>query len=75
MEKIVAILKELMPGVDVTTCTTLVDDHYLDSLAIVVLISELEDQFDIEIPAVDIVADNFNSAENIQVLVTRLIED
>ncbi|EPD78050.1 MULTISPECIES: acyl carrier protein [Atopobiaceae] len=75
MEKIVAILKELMPGVDVTTCTTLVDDHYLDSLAIVALISELEDQFDIEIPAVDIVADNFNSAENIQVLVTRLIED
>lgn len=75
MEKIVAILKELMPGVDVTTCTTLVDDHYLDSLAIVALISELENQFDIEIPAVDIVADNFNSAENIQVLVTRLIED
>jgi len=43
MEDIIAILEELVPDVDVKTCTTLVDGRYLDSLAIVALIAELED--------------------------------
>gem|GEM_PF-54927 len=75
MEDIIAILEELVPDVDVKTCTTLVDGRYLDSLAIVALIAELEDAFDITIPAVEIVADNFNSAEDIMVLVNRLSEE
>ena len=75
MEDIIDILEELVPDVDVSTCTTLVDDHYLGSLVIVALIAELEDAFDITIPAVEIVADNFNSAEDIKVLVNRLSEE
>ena len=75
MEDIIDILEELVPDVDVSTCTTLVDDRYLGSLEIVALIAELEDAFDITIPAVEIVADNFNSAEDIKVLVNRLSEE
>lgn len=75
MEDIVEILEELVPDVDVRTCTTLVDGRHLDSLAIVALVAELEDAFDITIPAVEIVADNFNSAEDIMVLVNRLSEE
>lgn len=75
MEKIVAILEELVPDVDVRTCTRLIDDRHLDSLAIVALVAELEDAFDVTVPAVDIVAENFNSAEAISALVSRLEEE
>lgn len=74
MEKIYDILLEIEPDIDVN-CQTLVSDHYLDSLAIISLIAELEEAFDIMIPAVEITEDNLNSAESIFMLVNRLIED
>ena len=36
---------------------------------------ELEDEFDITIPAVEIVPENFNSAEAMWTLITRLMEE
>ncbi len=74
MEKIYDILLEIEPDIDVN-CQTLVSDHYLDSLAIISLIAELEEAFDIMIPAVEITENNLNSAESIFMLVNRLIED
>ncbi|HBZ50637.1 MAG TPA: acyl carrier protein, partial [Erysipelotrichaceae bacterium] len=53
----------------------LIDGHKLDSLTILSLISEIEDEFDISIPAVDIVPDNFNSAKKIYALIERLEEE
>ena len=50
-ETILDILDELAPGAEVEGCTTLVDDRVLDSLTIVALVAELEDAFDITIPA------------------------
>ena len=52
-ETILEILDELAPGADFEGCTTLVDDRVLDSLTIVALVAELEDAFDITIPAVE----------------------
>ncbi|WP_418742841.1 phosphopantetheine-binding protein [Enorma massiliensis] len=46
----------------------------LDSLTIVALVSELEDAFDITIPAVEIVPANFNSLEGMWNMVQRLRE-
>ncbi len=74
MEKLLAILSEIAPDVDAATCETLVTDHLLDSLAILSLVAELEDAYDIRIPAVEIVPANFNSAHAILAMVNRLEE-
>lgn len=75
MERLIEILEEIQPEIDYTTCTDLIDGHYLDSLSIISLVAELEEEFDITIPTIDIVPDNFNSAENLWALITRLQEE
>ena len=52
MEELYEILEELQPEVDFKTAKNLIDGHLLDSLSIISLIAELEDRFDITIPAV-----------------------
>ncbi|MBM6908590.1 acyl carrier protein [Collinsella intestinalis] len=75
MDTIIDILEELKPGIDFETEQGLVRRRVLDSLTIIALISELEDEFDITIPAVEIVADNFDSAESIYTLIERLLDE
>lgn len=75
MDEIYDILDDLGLNVDYKTCTTLVDDAYLESLDIVTLISELSDAFDITIPAREITPENFNSAEAMYDMVKRLQDE
>ena len=75
MNELIEILEELQPEVDYETCTDLIDGHRLDSLTILALIAELEDAFDVTIPAVEIIPANFNSAQAMWAMVTRLQED
>ena len=75
METIVSLLEELKSGVDFTSRTDLVDSRVLDSLTILALVSDLEDAFDITIPAVEIVPQNFNSVAGILAMVVRLREN
>ena len=72
MEKLIEILEEIAPGVDYENCTTLIDDHILDSFGILSLVSELEDEFDIEISPTELVPENFNSAEKLWEMINRL---
>lgn len=74
-ERLLEILEDIQPEVDFETCTTLIDDHYLDSLSIISLVAELEEEFDITIPTVEIIPDNFNSAENMWAMIARLMEE
>ena len=75
MEKLIEILEELQPEVDYETCENLVDGRFLDSLTILSLISEIQDEFDVEIPTVEIIPANFNSAKKIWELIEKLKED
>ena len=75
MNEIYEILDDLGLTVEYKTCTTLVDDAYLESLDIVTLISELSDAFDITIPAREITPENFNSAEAMYDMVMRLQDE
>jgi len=75
MERLISILEELQPEVDYETCDNLVDGRYLDSLTILSLISEIEDEFDVEIPTVEIIPSNFNSAKKIWSLIERLRDE
>lgn len=75
MERLIEILEEIEPGVDYENCTTLIDENYLDSLAIISLVAEIEDEFDVQIPTVEIVPTNFNSAKALWELIERLKEE
>lgn len=75
MEKLINILNELQPDVDYETCEDLIDGRKLDSLTILSLIAEIEETFDIQIPAVEIVPANFNSVKSMWKLIERLIDE
>lgn len=75
MKKLIEILEGLNPDVDYETTENLIDGRYLDSLSILSLVSEIEDEFDVEIPTVEIIPNNFNSAKKIWELIERLKED
>lgn len=75
MERLLEILNEIHPDIDYATCTDLVDGYLLDSLSILALVAELEDAFDITIPAVEITPNNFNSAQQIWAMILRLGEE
>ena len=75
MEKLIAILQGLQPGVDYASCRDLIDGRYLDSLTILALVAELEEEFDVTIPTVEIVPANFNSAETMWAMIERLQEE
>lgn len=74
MEKLLEILSSLHPEVDFATTEDLVDDGILDSLDIVTLVTEIHSEFDVAIPAEEIVPENFNSADALMALINRLDE-
>ncbi len=74
-DQILAILNDLVDGVDFETATSLIDDGELSSLDVIQLIGALNDEFDISIPATEIIPDNFNSVAAMEAMVTRLMEE
>lgn len=75
METLLKILKNMHPDVDFTVEDDLIGNCVLDSLDIVTLITEINAEFDISIPAEEILPENFNSAASIYALITRIEEE
>lgn len=75
MEELLKILSSLHPEVDFATAGDLVEEGILDSLDIVTLITEINRAFDVQIPAEEILPENFSSADAIWSLITRLDEE
>jgi acyl carrier protein len=75
MTELLEILENLHPEVDFDTCTTLIDDKILDSFDIITIISEINEEFDVVIPAEEIVPENFNSAQALYDLVKKLEDE
>ena len=75
MEKLLEILSELHSDVDFESTEDLVDDGILDSLDIVTLVTEIDAEFGVTIPAEEIIPENFNSAKALMELITRLDEE
>ncbi len=75
MEELLEILENIKPGIDYENCETLIDDHYLDSLSILSLIADIEDEFDVVVPTVEIVPTNFNSVKSMLSLINKLKEE
>ena len=75
MEQLLEILTELHPEVDFNTEEHLIDNKILDSFDIVTIVAEIDSEFDVSIPAEELVPENFNSAQALYALVERLMED
>lgn len=75
MEELLEILGKLKPGVDFEKENDLIENGILDSIEIMELTDELMDAFDIDITPVDIVPENFKSAETLFQMILRLQED
>jgi acyl carrier protein len=74
-ESVLEILQELHEDVDYEKENKLVDNKVLDSFDLVTLVTELSDEFDVEITAKDFVAENFNSLETLAQMIVRLLDE
>ncbi len=75
MEALLQILKQMHPEVDFDVQDDLIGDGILDSLDIVTLITEINRAYEIEIPAEEIIPENFASAESIYALIQKIDEE
>lgn len=75
MEELLELLEGVKPGVDFENEKDLIGTGILDSISIVEIVGELNDEFDIEISPIDIVPENFKNIDAIYALVQRLQED
>jgi len=72
IKKIIAILEDINPDVDYTTCNALIDNQILDSFTILSIVAELQEEFDVYVTPMDIKPANFNSAQALWTMVQRL---
>lgn len=75
MEELLEILEGIKPGYDFENSKTLIDDGVLTSLDIIRLVSEIDDEFDVEIGVTDLIPENFNSVEAIMSLIEKLEDE
>lgn len=72
MDKLLEILKEIMPGCDVENEQDFIGNKKLDSFSIMRLVVKISDEFDVEITPVDMVPENFKNATTIMNLIRKL---
>ena len=73
-EKILEILSGIRSDIDFENSTKLIDDGLLESLDIVSIVGEFNDEFDIDISVEDLLPENFNSVDAMVELITRAQE-
>lgn len=75
MEKLLEILNRLHPDVDFAEVDDLYEEGVLDSLDMVRLVTEIARVFDVQIPAEELLPENFRNANTIYTLIERLDEE
>lgn len=71
MEKLLEILEDIQPGIDYANTANLVTGGFLKSFDILSLVSEIEEEFDVEIDVEDVVPENFESVSAILSLIEK----
>lgn len=72
MDKLLDLLKGIRPDVDFENETELIDDGILDSFDVTTIISDIDDEFSVQIRITELKPENFNSAESIWKLIQSL---
>ena len=74
MDTIIRILKGIKPAAEINETTELIKEGIVDSLSMIMLVTSLCNEFDVDITAKDITPENFSSPLTIYNLISR-IED
>ena len=69
------ILREIRPEAEFENSNNFIEDGYLDSMDIIILVSELEKQFNISISGENIIAENFLNLPTITALIEQLVQE
>ncbi len=72
MEELLKIMSGIRDDIDFTKETKLIDDELLDSFDIISIVSEVNEQFGVEINVDDLLPENFNSAEALYALIKKM---
>lgn len=72
MEELIELLKDVRDDVDFSKCTDLIDGKILTSFDIIQIISVIDEEYDVAVPANEIIPANFNSAQAIYDMIQRL---
>ena len=72
MEELLRIMSEVRPDIDFETEDKLIDNEMLDSLDIVAIVTDVNDEFDVEINVNDLLPENFNAAKALYELIQKL---
>ena len=73
-QEILHILQEINPYMEIETDTKLLEEESLDSMEILLLISELEDKYQIQIPLESLQLEDFQDILSITEFVKKQIE-
>lgn len=71
MENVLYILSTIRPEVDYTKSENFFEDGLLDSMDIVILVSDIDKFYNISIDGIDILPENFVNIESIENLIRR----
>lgn len=71
MEKIREILIDTRPEYDFLEKVNFIEEGMLDSFDVITLVTEFEEEFDLEIDGEDIIPENFCSTESIKKLLIK----
>lgn len=72
MEELLELLQDIRDDIDFENTTDLIDGKILTSFDIIQIISVIDDEYDIAIPATEIIPENFNSLEALYNMIQKL---
>lgn len=75
MEELLEILKNIRPNVDFEHCEDLINSGTLDSMDMVMIMTQIMQKFDLSIPLEEMVPENFNSAKAMYRLIQKLEDE
>ena len=75
MEELKEILEGIRPDIDFDKEKKLIDDGILDSIDIIGMITEINDNIDVDINVQYLLPENFNSIEAIYALIQKLSDE
>ncbi|WP_252247366.1 phosphopantetheine-binding protein [Clostridium sp. ZBS4] len=75
MEQLISLLEEIRNDINFEECNTLIEAGILDSFDIIQIVNAIDDEYGIEVPATEIIPENFNSADAILKMIRRLEEE
>ncbi len=75
MDELMEILEDIDPDIDYEHETRLIDGKVLNSFSIITLVSNIAEEFDIEISPAYLVPENFNSVAAMWAMIQKIQEE